>query len=242
MGLGDGPRTSSFQDRNDMKLAIISDLHLEFRSAMEFCKMYDNITSYDYDVIVIAGDILPNKLMRDWVLDEFRKKSPVVWCMGNHDFYGNTVKDDFSVTTIGGKKFASACLWTNFNKNPVSEFYAGRGVTDYRKIKDWNTHKTTEMFNAQKNKLEAEQADVVVTHFPPSPQAIHNKFVGDSLSDYFANNLDISSFGAKLWISGHTHSSFDFVQDGVRVIGNPLGYKSELYPTDEMYMPVIVEI
>ena len=33
------------------------------------------------------------------------------------------------------------------------------------------------------------------------------------------------------WISGHTHWTYDFTQNNVRLIGNQIGYKSEVGKT-----------
>lgn len=76
---------------------------------------------------------------------------------------------------------------------------------------------------------------IVMTHFPPNR-------TGTSAPRYLAKKRNINSYFAwpdgtlqnfKLdnvltWISGHTHWSYDFMQDGVRLIGNQLGYKSEV--------------
>ena len=76
---------------------------------------------------------------------------------------------------------------------------------------------------------------IVMTHFPPNqsgtsdPKYLDNK---DHINSYFAwpdgtlQNFKLDN--VLTWISGHTHWSYDFVQDGVRLIGNQLGYKSEV--------------
>lgn len=82
---------------------------------------------------------------------------------------------------------------------------------------------------------ETDKKTIVMTHFPPNR-------TGTSDPRYLAEKRAINSYFAwpdgtlqnfKLdnvltWISGHTHWSYDFMQDDVRLIGNQLGYKSEV--------------
>ena len=46
----------------------------------------------------------------------------------------------------------------------------------------------------------------------------------NTLQEYNLNNV-------LSWISSHTHWSYDFEHNGVRLIGNQLGYKSEVGKT-----------
>ena len=71
--------------------------------------------------------------------------------------------------------------------------------------------------------------DVVITHWPPTKEAIHPSFEGDKLNPYFNNDREdlVRQVGAKLWISGHTHEPFDYEIGPTRCIGNPAGYAGE---------------
>ena len=76
---------------------------------------------------------------------------------------------------------------------------------------------------------------IVVTHFPPSTsgtsapyylyqERLMNSYFAwpdDTLKNFKLNNV-------LCWISGHTHWSYDFEKNGIRMIGNQLGYKSEI--------------
>lgn len=70
---------------------------------------------------------------------------------------------------------------------------------------------------------------IVITHFPPHLACLDpywgNHPVASALNPYFINNLEIKGF--RLWISGHTHTSIDTVEDGCRLLINPLGYPAE---------------
>ena len=73
----------------------------------------------------------------------------------------------------------------------------------------------------------AGKVDVVVTHFPPTLEAIDQElYTGDKNNAYFVNDAEplVRYVGAKLWVAGHTHSPFDYRVGGTRVIGNPRGY------------------
>ena len=82
---------------------------------------------------------------------------------------------------------------------------------------------------------ETDKKTIVMTHFPPhrsgtsTPKYLAEKSVTNL---YFAwPDGTLQNFNLKnvlTWISGHTHWSYDFMQDGVRLIGNQLGYKSEV--------------
>lgn len=51
---------------------------------------------------------------------------------------------------------------------------------------------------------------VVVPHHLPSANSVEPKFANDQLTPSFASHLDDLIPGARLWIHGHTHASFDY--------------------------------
>jgi predicted phosphodiesterase len=75
--------------------------------------------------------------------------------------------------------------------------------------------------------VEEGMTPVVVTHFCPSRRSVDPKYKGQALNPYFANDLpdDHPLFKqVALWIHGHTHTSFDYMIGGCRVLCNPRGY------------------
>jgi predicted phosphodiesterase len=139
-------------------------------------------------------------------------------------------------------------FWTNppFNSNYEAMMY----VNDYNYIKyfsqnlgysvNLDINKARELCNDSFVKLnnylkENKKKTIVITHFPPtrtgtsSPQYLAEEktsnsyfsWPDDTLSKFQLNNV-------VAWISGHTHWSYDFQQNGVRLIGNQLGYKNEV--------------
>jgi len=78
---------------------------------------------------------------------------------------------------------------------------------------------------------------IIITHFPPITTNTSNKKYMNQLtmnsyfswSDNTLDKLDLTNVSA--WISGHTHWSYDFIKNNVRLISNQLGYKEELGKT-----------
>jgi predicted phosphodiesterase len=92
--------------------------------------------------------------------------------------------------------------------------------------------------NLQKYLNENDKKTIVMTHFPPqrsgtsAPKYLAEKSVKNlyfSWPDGTFQNFNLNNI--VVWISGHTHWSYDFMQNGVRLIGNQLGYKSEIGET-----------
>ncbi|MGI9078218.1 MAG: metallophosphoesterase [Gemmatimonadaceae bacterium] len=70
---------------------------------------------------------------------------------------------------------------------------------------------------------------VVITHHAPSRNSIHPKFAGSLLNACFVSDAErlIDGSRARLWIHGHTHDSFDYLLNGMRVVCNPRGYAKD---------------
>jgi hypothetical protein len=90
----------------------------------------------------------------------------------------------------------------------------------------------------QKYLNETDKKTIVMTHFPPNRTGTsHPRYLAEKRTAnlYFAwpdgtlQNFKLDNI--LTWISGHTHWSYDFIQDDVRLIGNQLGYKSEVGKT-----------
>lgn len=82
------------------------------------------------------------------------------------------------------------------------------------------------------NEIEC-KAVIIITHFPPVREGTSApKYIGDDLNDYFSwRNLlvseNITCNKIKVWGSGHTHWSYDFIRDGIKFIANQYGYPFE---------------
>jgi predicted MPP superfamily phosphohydrolase len=82
---------------------------------------------------------------------------------------------------------------------------------------------------------------IVMTHFPPIQEGTSNPIYSNQplyLKDYFAwNNIlkDLNLNNVSLWLSGHTHWSYDILynknienSNNTRLISNQLGYSQEI--------------
>lgn len=224
-----------------MKIALVSDLHLEFWRDADIEWLAEHLTDNDADIIVNAGDTHPYTETRHYFNKLLAKNKELFDICGNHDFYHSPeVLDDFVETD----KIVGACLWTDFWTNSKAKELASRAINDYRLIGTFDVDKTIKLHNIQKSRIFASEREIVVTHFPPSKQAIVDKFKGDPLNPYFVNDMDdeILNSNKKLWMCGHSHAKFAFMVGECRVVSNPLGYPNELYKNIEDYQPLILEI
>jgi Icc-related predicted phosphoesterase len=129
-----------------MKVQILSDLHIEFEDyAYPQC---------DCDVVVLAGDIHTKDRGLKWALENIQDK-PVIYVLGNHEFYGKTYQKlitelkvlaagtnvhllEKDVVSIDGINFLGCTLWTNFEifGDPrIAGYECQQNMTDYKKIK-----------------------------------------------------------------------------------------------------------
>lgn len=134
-----------------MRLWIQSDLHLESTRGWDLPAVGDRP---DFDVLVIAGDLIPRAERGvAWLLD--RVAGHVVFVCGNHEFYGcdidrtvekaralaagtNVIILQNDTVQIGDVTFIGATFWTDFNLfgDPGRAMVAAAEVmNDYRKIR-----------------------------------------------------------------------------------------------------------
>ena len=129
-----------------MKVQILSDLHVEFED-------YD-YPQCDCDVVILAGDIHTKGRGVKWAIEHINDK-PVIYILGNHEFYGKTYPKLFNelktlaantnihvldkdVISIEGVNFFGCTLWTNFEilGDPrLAGYQCQQAMTDYKKIK-----------------------------------------------------------------------------------------------------------
>jgi len=147
---------------------------------------------------------------------------------------------DNDEVVIAGVRFLGATLWTDFalhgaESKPWAMNEGSRYLNDFRVIQEglaghfspahsivlheaalgWLTAKLEESFAGK---------TVVVTHHLPSMLSVAERYKDSLLSACFASNLDHLLGKMDLWVHGHTHDNFDYVEKGTRVICNPRGY------------------
>ncbi|CAB3763950.1 metallophosphoesterase [Paraburkholderia humisilvae] len=66
---------------------------------------------------------------------------------------------------------------------------------------------------------------IVVTHHAPHRRSLAERYTDDRVSAGFVSDLPaLVRAPVALWIHGHTHTGFDYVENGTRVVCNPRGY------------------
>jgi len=142
-------------------------------------------------------------------------------------------------------------LWTNSYHNSLNDY---REIKQFSEIKkqniqiDYNFMKklSEEDFKSISNHLETTtKKTIIMTHFPPVQEGTSNpSYIKQSsvLKNYFAwNNVlkDLKMTNVPLWISGHTHWSYDIMYNNdsnnlnnTRILSNQLGYNSEFGDTN----------
>lgn len=151
---------------------------------------------------------------------------------------------DNGSVTIEGQEIWGATLWTNYDNN-CTAVEACRTMGDFRHSKTYHTDYESRIAIPQdyvdRNdaavaaltaKLELNPNLVIVTHFAPSHQSIHDRYKDSNPYEqnfHFVNELDELMLGnpIKLWVHGHTHTPFDYLIGSTRVVCNPTGWQGE---------------
>ena len=233
-----------------MKIQIASDLHLENWQL----NMPNPIGQFEpdptRDLLILAGDITDGN--RRWGLPFIRSEldvSPVIFVPGNHEYYHKAkpevdafwrtfarthegfhyLNDD--TVELGGLSFYGAEWCSDFWGDPLY-FHFERSIADFWRTQDWNSSKHVAEFRAVTDSMKglARPVDVVITHFPPTLGAIDQAlYRNNPLNPYFINDCEwlVRHLAPKLWVSGHTHSPFDYQVGGTRIVINPCGYFRE---------------
>jgi len=225
-----------------MKIAVMSDLHFEFHKDWGF-SFISSLDSTNVDVLVLAGDIGASPVM-DTALDELCKKYPqVIFVPGNHDHWSYSPKEvekqirqickrnsnlhwiEQSTVTIDDIRFIGATLWFPQPSPLMNKF----SYPDFQRIQGfepWVYGQNTASIKFLDKELQCE--DVFVSHFYPFRKSVHPMYEGEPINCFFYAGHEVESVlrdkRPRLVIHGHTHSSFDYKLDGMRVVCNPFGY------------------
>ena len=228
-----------------VKIQIASDLHFEFGDKHYKQRIIDDLKKANSDVLVLAGDITTRKDIFDSLRLFSENFNSVVYVTGNHEHYGtlidkireirNNVLDSFpnvhwldnSECEIQGQKFIGCTLW--FPYDSMNQIYE-RGMNDFSSILNFREWVYKENENSVKYLSKNTDSDsIVVTHHLPSYKCVHGNYKHSKLNRFFVCDLTqlIKEESPKLFISGHTHSKFDFLLNSTRMVCNPLGYPDE---------------
>ncbi|MBR0793052.1 metallophosphoesterase [Bradyrhizobium manausense] len=135
-----------------MRLWVMSDIHLELTRGWDLPPAE---ARPDFDVMIVAGDLIPRAERGvGWLLERVPGR-PVVYVMGNHEPYGEDIDIDLEkartaaagtnihvlqndTVRVGNVIFAGATLWTDFalHGDPHGAMVlAGDRMNDFKKIR-----------------------------------------------------------------------------------------------------------
>lgn len=235
-----------------MKLKIVSDLHLDVKNFKDFNprNIIKEISYGDFDTLIVAGDFCEYK-HTDKFCKIIRKMIPdknIIITPGNHDFWGignlssyehlkqkfnswatilknnNIIHGLNNVITVDDKKiFLSPFMYkTNPNKKyNWIDFIKIIGYEDFHN----QFAKECEDFLMDSFKQHG-NPDIVVTHTFPNRKSIRSSLKNYSNNIFYHHELpkDLKEcLKPKVWIHGHTHYSFDYIDENIRYVCNPKG-------------------
>lgn len=145
---------------------------------------------------------------------------------------------------VGNVRFLGTTLWTDFmlfgpgEPRDAAVRYAKSAIYDFRKIRgrgatlEFSPADSVVLFERNTTWLRDRLAEkyagptVVISHHAPSPRSIAPRFAGSLSNAAFVSDVEhlMDRTGPRLWIHGHTHSSFDYYVNRTRVVCNPRGY------------------
>ena len=82
-----------------MKLAWLTDIHLNFLKSADRLAFYQDVADNDADAVVISGDITEAPVLGDHLTEMADNiKKPIYFVLGNHDYYRGSVCDERNST------------------------------------------------------------------------------------------------------------------------------------------------
>ena len=174
------------------------------------------------------------------------------------------VLDNRSVQ-LQGVRFIGSTLWSDFRvagdgaARTEAMAQAQQFMRDFSRIRAggedggalFTPQHAADLFDANARWLARELAQpfagptVVITHHAPSPHSIHPRFAGSPINAAFVSDAQalVEGSGARLWVHGHTHDSFDYRLHSTRVLCNPRGYAKDGQVENARFNPhLVVEV
>ena len=201
-----------------MKLAIVSDLHLEI-----WRDKFPEIDYEDADVVCFLGDIATGSDEFDYIshVQSLKEGRSCIYVPGNHEYYKHDYDEtrlaihaafrahphvhyvDEDAVQLHGYTFAGATLWTDYKlgktAKPTCMAMAAYGMNDHRlSRKDGRVFSPADALeiNQRSKKFLFDLLDdiddpnrcIFLTHHAPTGHAVAPKFAGDALNGAFCND------------------------------------------------------
>lgn len=241
------------EDIKKMKIQVLSDLHLEFLSPSQIGRIVRNIEKVG-DVLVLAGDI-GNGMASHYqkFIGKMAVKFEKVFVVaGNHEYYGNDIEttnqkiqsicdglDNVSFLCsqwedYGGLRWIGTTLWSHVEDTTKCFTNDIRYIQNMPIQKYNQRHIQSVQFLTDALITSQDKPCVVITHYLPSMEVIHEKYRNkeeDPYNQWFASSLDhlIETHTKHLpfWIYGHTHDPSHKILFQTEMVCNPMGYEGE---------------
>lgn len=141
---------------------------------------------------------------------------------------------------LGGTRFLGVTMWTDFELYGQAWSSMARQAVqavmhDYRAIH----HEQGVLLTPEDTRLMHDRAarwlhkelhrpftgkTVVVTHHCPHMRSVPHEYATNIVSAAFSSDLSRLLERCDVWVHGHTHTTFDYMLGGTRVVCNPRGY------------------
>lgn len=201
-----------------MRIQLLSDLHHEFRRAVDDKRWVRSMKAPDVDVLVLAGDVcnwVDQVRTRDLLALYSQTWTDVILVPGNHELYGTSTNDLRSLVgkypsnveivfepraiQVRGQRFLCGTGW--YQRQAVEDagidansgtWLGPRGMlkfSDFREILGL-TPWAYEQNQKLRTLLETQLHcdNVVVTHHLPSWECVSPRFVGETENVFFVND------------------------------------------------------
>ena len=92
-----------------MKLAWVTDIHLNFLESSDRKKFYQDVVATDSNAVLVSGDIAEAPTVSE-ILEEMAQHiaKPIYFVLGNHDYYQRSVENIRKTVTKLSQKNSSA--------------------------------------------------------------------------------------------------------------------------------------
>lgn len=236
-----------------MKLYLASDLHLEFADMQPGDSSFEadvillpgdiwkgdqgihwaRATWPEHEIVYVAGNheyygkIMGHVESALRIADEetgvhYLQNDEVV--IDGTRFIGATFWTD---TRLFGDRWTQPVVWSSLMKlNDFRVIRSGGGDSAFSIREMIALHKQSLAYIKERLSEPFDGKTVVLTHHAPSMRSVHQRYMDDPTSAGFTSDCT-ELFGVPaLWVHGHMHDSFDYIENGTRVVCNPRGYAS----------------